>query len=116
MKFKMNDRNWEIKELSQEEIRQHFIDYKYDGNPSEVGKYYGQTYFDEQIIYIDKDLHIEQKRQTLMHELMHCYIGCYLYEFKSFDEENVCNISANSHDIIHKIVENYFKGENNAKR
>jgi hypothetical protein len=40
---------------------------------------------------------------------MHCYIGCYLYEFKSFDEENVCNISANSHDIIHKIVEDYFK-------
>jgi Zn-dependent peptidase ImmA (M78 family) len=105
----MNDRTWEIKEISQEEIRQHIEDYKYDGKPSEIGKYYGQTYFDEQIIYIDKDLHIEQKRQTLLHELMHCYIGCYLYEFKSFDEENVCNISANSHDIIHKIVEDYFK-------
>lgn len=109
MKFKMNDRTWEIKELSQEEIRQHIKDYKYDGEPSETGKYYGQTYFDEQIIYIDKDLHIEQKRQTLMHELMHCYIGCYLYDFKNFDEENVCNISANAHDMIHKIVEDYFK-------
>ena len=109
MKFKMNDRTWKIKELSQEEIRKHIEDYKYDGKPFETGKYYGQTYFDEQIIYIDKDLHIEQKRQTLMHELMHCYIGCYLYDFKSFDEENICNISANSHDIIHKIVEDYFK-------
>lgn len=109
MKFKMNNREWEIRELSQEEIRQHIKDYKYDGEPIEVGKYFGQTYFDEQIIYIDKDLHIEQKRQTLMHELMHCYIGCYLYEFKGFDEENVCNISANSHDIIHEIVERYFK-------
>lgn len=109
MTFKMNDRTWEIKEISQEEIRQHMEYYKYDGKPSEIGKYYGQTYFDEQIIYIDKDLHIEQKRQTLLHELMHCYIGCYLYEFKSFDEEDLCNISANSHDIIHKIVEDYFK-------
>ena len=109
MKFKMNNREWEIRELSQEEIRQHIEDYKYDGKPIKVGKYFGQTYFDEQIIYIDKDLHIEQKKQTLLHELMHCYIGCYLYEFKSFDEENVCNISANSHNIIHKIVEDYFK-------
>ena len=24
------------------------------------------------------------------------------------DEEVLCDISANSHDIIHKIVENYF--------
>jgi hypothetical protein len=41
----MNDRTWEIKEISQEEIRQHIEDYKYDGKPSEIGKYYGQTYF-----------------------------------------------------------------------
>ncbi len=108
MKFKMNDRTWEIKELSQEEIRKHIIDYKYDGEPG-VGKYYGQTYYDEQTIYIDKDLHIEQKRQTLMHELMHCYIGNYLYSTKEYTEEDLCNISANSHDIIHKIVEDYFK-------
>ena len=25
------------------------------------------------------------------------------------DEEELCDISANSHDIIHKIVEDYFK-------
>ena len=37
MKFKMNDRTWEIKEISQEEIRQHIIDYKYDGVPVETG-------------------------------------------------------------------------------
>ena len=31
MKFEMNNRTWEIKELSQEEIRKHIVDYKYDG-------------------------------------------------------------------------------------
>lgn len=108
MKFTINDRHWEIKELSQEEIRQHMIDYKYDGQPGD-GKYYGQTYYDEQIIYIDKDLHPEQKRQTLLHELTHCYIGCYLFTFKQFSEEDVCNICANSHDMINKILNDYFK-------
>lgn len=110
MKFKMNNREWEIKELTQEEIRQHIIDYKYDGEPIEYGRYYGQTYLDEQIIYLDKHLHPEQKKMTLMHELMHCYIGCYIVtDGQTYTEEDLCNISANSHDIIHEIVEKYFK-------
>lgn len=61
MKFKMNDRTWKIIELSQEEIKKHKANYKYDGEPVEVGRSYGETYFDEQTIYIDKDLHKEQK-------------------------------------------------------
>lgn len=109
MKFKMNNRNWEIIELTQEEIRQKYIEYKYDGEP-QVGKYFGITYMDSQKIYIDSSLHREQKEQTLLHELMHCYIGCYLFASSSgYTEEDLCNISANSHDIIHAIVENYFK-------
>lgn len=108
MKFKMNDRVWEIVEKSQEEMRKTFSDYKYDGEPKE-GRYFGLTYLDNQKIYIDKDLCEEQKRQTLLHELMHCYIGCYLYtNDKNVNEENLCDISANSHDIIHKIVTDYF--------
>lgn len=114
MKFKMNDRTWEIIELSQEEIRQHIIDYKYDGSPIETGRYYGETYFDEQTIYIDKDLHKEQKRFTLMHELGHCYIGTFItHQDKQYDEETVVNLISNSHDIIHKIVAKYFDGEIN---
>lgn len=109
MKFKMNNREWEIIELTQDEIRQHISDYKYDGMPGD-GRYYGQTYYDEQKIYLDKDLHIEQKRMTLMHELMHCYIGCYLFQnSKDYTEEDLCNISSNSHNIIHEITEKYFK-------
>ena len=79
MKFKINNREWKIIELSQEEIKQHMVDYKHDGEP-ENGRYYGQTYFSEQKIYIDQDLHIEQKKQTLLHELIHFYIGCFLFQ------------------------------------
>lgn len=104
MKFKMNDRNWEIKEISQEM----FVP---TGNPEEKGDCYGLCAYNEQIIYLWKDLHEEQKRKTLMHELLHCYIGCYI-SFEDIDEYNedvMCNICANSHDIIHKICEDYFE-------
>lgn len=115
MKFKMNDRNWEIVELSQEDMQQHFKDYKWDGEPQK-DKYFGLTYFDEQKIYIDKDLHVEQKVQTLLHELMHCYIGSYLScsQEQTFNEELLCDISANSHIMITNIICEYFN--NNEKK
>lgn len=109
MNFKMNDRLWKIVELSQEEIREKFKEYKYDGEPQE-GRYFGLTYLDSGKIYIDKDLCLDQKMQTLKHELMHCYIGCYLFnDNRNYTEEDLCNISANSHDIIHDIVNEYFR-------
>ncbi len=107
MKFKMNNRDWEIIELDQEGMRKTFT--KFDGEPKD-GRYFGLTYMDDGKIYIDKDLCIGQKKHTLMHELMHCYIGCYIDTSDNmYNEEQLCNISSNSHYIIHKIVEDYFK-------
>lgn len=111
MEFKMNGRTWNIVELSQEEIKQHMRDYKWDGEPQE-GRYYGQTYSSEQTILIDKDLHPQQKRQTLMHELAHCYIEMFITHMNiQYDEETVVNLISNSHDIIHEITEKYFNIE-----
>ena len=107
MKFKINNREWEIIELSQEKIKEKIKEY--DGEVEEKGIYFGSTQTSNQKIYLDKDLCIDQKRQTLMHELMHCYIVCFLFSTKNYDEEDLCNISANSHDLIHEIVEQYFK-------
>lgn len=111
MKFKMNNRDWEIIEVDQKKMRE------LEKDTDEKNTYYGLTVYDMQIIYIWEDLHPQQKRQTLIHELFHSYIGCY-YSFQEtvYTEELVCNLVGNSHDIIHKIVEDYFKGENNAKR
>lgn len=105
MKFEMNNRTWEIKELSQEEIRKHIVDYKYDGQPQEV-RYCGQTYFTEQTIYLDKDLHPEEKMHTLIHELAHCYIGSFItnQDDKSYSEEDVVDIVSNSYFVILEIV------------
>ena len=103
MKFKMNNCEYEIKEVTQEELQKEITD-------EDDGYYYGQTRFRKQIILIDKDLSKERKRKTLIHELTHVYIREYLTTRDiSPDEEVLCDISANSHDIIHKIVEDYFK-------
>ena len=101
MKFKMNDNEWEIKEISNAEINDMF---------GENGYTDGVTNYTHHIIYINND--ILDKKRTLYHELMHCF----LYEYghnqnadKSFSYDDVCEVSACSHDMIHKIVEDYFK-------
>lgn len=104
MKFKINNRDWIIKEVNQKQLRE------LEKDNEERNTYYGLTVYDEQTIYIWQDLHPQQKRQTLIHELFHCYVGCF-YSFQEtvYTEELVCNLVGNSHDIIHKIVTEYFK-------
>lgn len=101
MKFKMNNSDWEIKEISNAEMNDMF---------GEDGYTDGVTCYGEHKIYLNKE--ILDVRRTLMHELMHCF----LYEYghnqnadKSFSYDDVCEVSACSHDMIHEIVEEYFK-------
>lgn len=112
MKFKINNMEWVIKEISQEEIK--IIQNKRKASEEENIKsidtrYYGITYTDNLIIYIDKDLHIDRKKKTLIHELTHCYITSFItHQEKQYDEEMVADIVSNSYDIIHEIVDKYF--------
>jgi len=103
MEFEMNNRKWEIKEIPQEMFE--------PDDPNEKGNCFGLCDYEQQIIYLWENLHQQQKRATLIHELVHCYIGCYLSfeDIGNYPEDVMCNICANSHDIIHKIVEDYFK-------
>jgi Zn-dependent peptidase ImmA (M78 family) len=104
MIFEMNGVPYTIIEVEQKEFNQ--IE---EGD----GYYFGQSRFFSQEIYLEKSLSIEKKRKTLYHELMHCYIREYLTtrDTDNFSEEMLCDISANAHDIIHEIVEEYFKNE-----
>ena len=106
-KFKINNKNWEIKEIAQEEMREELK--KHNDKVDEFGKYYGLTYADIQTIFIDKDLCADRKRTTLIHELAHCYILTYITHLdKNYSEEDVADIIANSHYIINEIVDKYF--------
>lgn len=115
MKFKINGIDWKIEEKSQEEIKT-IINTKKAESVENVksldSRFFGVTYPDDLVIYLDKDLPEQRKRLTLLHELTHCYIGLYITHIdKNYSEEDVCDIVSNSHDIVKSIVDKYFRKE-----
>lgn len=116
MKFKINNREWAIKEVSQEAIKnmQNIRRANEEENLKATDtRYYGVTYCDIQKIYIDEDLPLDRKKAALIHELTHCYIVNYItHQEKNYDEEMVADIVSNSYDIIHEIVDRYFEVRN----
>jgi len=107
MVFKMNNRVWEIIEKPLKKI-QEIYKQRAEEDPPYL---FGLSVIGEHIIYLNNEICDDKKRQTLLHELMHCYKTEYIStSIDKIDEEMLCDISANSHDIIHEIVEEYFKG------
>lgn len=114
MKFKMNDIEYEIREVTQYEYKEYRKEEDKETACEETdttkGMYFGATHSYKNVIFLDKGMPQDRKRKTLIHELTHCYISEYItHEEEQFSEENVADISANSHDIIYKIVGDYFK-------
>lgn len=104
MKFKMNESEWEIKEISNAEMN------LLDNSDKIITFTHGTTEYSTNTIYINADSPCKEK--TLVHELTHCY----MYEYghnqfgdKSWNYEDICEICASSHYLIHKICEEYFK-------
>ena len=119
MNFVMNDLNWKIIEITQEEMKK--LQNTKKANEEEnvkslTPRYFGLTYFDDLVIYLDRDLTFDMKIRTLKHELAHCYIGCYItHQERNYDEEMVCDIVSNSNGIISKIVDDYILQEQRKK-
>lgn len=104
--FDINNDTWQIEEKCKDELLEL---YKKECKEDDIYMVYGVTKKSNQIIYINSEMSEQQKRKTLMHELMHCYLYEFgIHNFLSFDEEDLCNFSAHSHDIIHKIVKDYY--------
>ena len=100
----MNNHDWEIVEESRQVVKEKYE----DAMNEKTIEVFGLTNFCEQKIYINKDMNKDLKEHTLMHELLHCYIAEYCsIEQNDYNEEVMCDICANSHNIIHKIVEDY---------
>lgn len=103
--FGMNSHRWYVEEIPREEIKKI---YSYITGDKDIETVYGLTNFEQKRIYLNKELCQDKKRQTLMHELMHAYIDEFVSQEIDFNEETLCNISANAHDIIERIVQDYF--------
>lgn len=101
--FNINDMVWSIEKKSQKEIKA-LVD-SCDDN----GTYFGLTVYSTHSVYLWDGLCEEQAERTLMHELMHVYVFSYITSdsTKIYSEEDLCDISANSHDIIEDIVKKY---------
>ncbi len=112
MKFKINNRSWEILEVSQAEIKTMQNERKANNEEdikSIASRYYGVTYCDICKIYIDKDLPIDRKKATLIHELTHCFIDNYItHDEKQYSEEDVADLVSNSFDFINEVVKQYI--------
>lgn len=111
--FHINGCRWYIKEVEQEIIKKEIEERhkrEMEIEPDKCGRYLGMTWHDTQEIYLDKELPDDKKRKVLIHELTHCYIGCYMTHMtdKNYCEEDVCDIVSNSYDIIKNIVDGYF--------
>lgn len=118
MQIDINGTIYEIREVSQKEYKEFRIketeqtacDIKETEEAIKNGVYFGASHHYSCIIFLDKELPITRKRKTLMHELTHCYISEHItHDDKSFDEEMVADIVANSHDFIESVIDKYFK-------
>lgn len=113
MTYKINNMEYMIIEMSQEDIRK-IIENRAKAQMDEDlsrGRYMGVTCSDLGIIYLDQDLPLTKQRNVLIHELTHAYIDAYVHHFNSYSEEAVCDLVANSHDIIRNIVDKYYEGK-----
>lgn len=101
MKFKLNNVKWTITEKTLEELQEIW------GNDD---FFYGQCDYVNNIIYLNKRLCLERKKDTLIHELTHCWTMSSGWGFSGdADRETICNIVACSNYFINDIVKKYFK-------
>jgi hypothetical protein len=98
MKFKINNTEWTIKEVTEAEIN----------NEMKNDYTMGVTIYKTQEILLLKDQ--ANLIKTLKHELVHVW----LYEYghaqnddKKYDYEDICEIVASSNDFINEVVEQY---------
>ena len=102
MEFKINNDNWQIKEVSKDTIRTLWKDMT--GEDTVI---FGLTDKTLQVIFINNDICDEQKIKTLKHELAHCYIWEYGLYYVEADEETICEIVAKSNDFINEVINEY---------
>ncbi len=103
MKFKINNSEWEIKEISNADMQDKYcLDDEFT---------HGITIYSENTIYLNKDS--KNIIRILKHELTHVW----LYEYghnqdeKEFNNEEVCEIVASSNDFINEVVKRYRSKE-----
>ena len=102
MRFSVNGDSWEIVEKENAEMITKANDLE--------GFTHGLTEYAENTVYINKDT--PNLKRTLYHELMHVWMyeyGHNQFSGRAWNNEDICEMVAASHNFIHSIAEAYFE-------
>lgn len=100
MKFTVNCLKWVIEYVNADSIVMN----------NSNGLFLGLTEYDSQHISIRSGLSKEMTRQTVVHELCHCFLFSYGITCDWYDEEQVCNFFGSHADVIISIADKFMKG------
>lgn len=113
MKFKINNNSWLIRELCNIDFQE--IRKKLGGEqnvPVEEGAFvFGFCDYASHTIYLNDYQCEEEKKMTLIHELIHCWLWSHGASYTSYCEDALCDTVSSSHEFINKTIKEYFKGD-----
>lgn len=100
MKFIVNNLKWVIEYVNADSTSMN----------NSNGLFLGLTEYDIQHISIRSGLTKEMTRQTVVHELCHCFLFSYGITCDWYDEEQVCNFFGSHADMITSLTDKFMKG------
>lgn len=102
MKFKINNKQWIIKEVGEEEFCKVGIEFK---------DAYGLCTAMNKTIYIKKNHPDISLKETIIHELVHAHLDSFGLKgnFEPMAEENLCEFIAMNSENILEIANKYLK-------
>ena len=105
MIFYINKTEWQILEVAEDEIMKALQ--KEEEN--KIISAYGLCNYKSHEIWLDKAMCREQKYQTLVHELTHCYFWTYGVRFDEYPEEVVCDMEYGLLNFVGEILDKWKK-------
>lgn len=101
MRFKANKLNWTIEYADEDHISMN----------DEGGIYFGRAVYLEQKIFIRTGMSTELTRETVIHELVHCFLFSYgIKGTEKYSEEQMCVFIGAHADSIIEITDKFIGG------
>lgn len=100
MKFNVNGLGWCIEYVPEDKVYMN----------EHGGMFFGLTEYNKQFISIREGLSKQMTRQTVIHELCHCFLFSYGISCDWYDEEQICNFFGSFADQIIRIADKFMKG------
>lgn len=99
MKFTANKLEWSIEYIDADNVQVN----------NEDGCFLGLTDYLEQKIIIRSGMTEQMTRQTVIHELCHCFMMSFAVHTNCYDEEQICNFIGAYLDDISELTDKFMK-------